>query len=60
MKALWNANKCCHAGICVKPLPEVFKIESVIRQRPFDALAFMERSYESSTNKIIIKSERKI
>lgn len=27
MKVNWDANKCCHAGVCVKSLPEVFKVE---------------------------------
>jgi uncharacterized Fe-S cluster protein YjdI len=27
MKVTWDASKCCHAGICVKTLPEVFKVE---------------------------------
>ncbi|MBK8817069.1 MAG: (4Fe-4S)-binding protein [Methylococcaceae bacterium] len=28
MEIKWDASKCCHAGVCVKSLPEVFKIES--------------------------------
>lgn len=28
MKVTWDANKCCHAGVCVKTLPEVFKVEN--------------------------------
>jgi len=27
MKVNWNENKCQHAGVCVKSLPEVFKVE---------------------------------
>jgi uncharacterized Fe-S cluster protein YjdI len=27
MQVLWDSNKCCHAGVCVKSLPEVFKAE---------------------------------
>lgn len=27
MKVTWDANKCCHAGVCVQSLPEVFRIE---------------------------------
>jgi uncharacterized Fe-S cluster protein YjdI len=27
MKVTWDANKCCHAGVCVQTLPEVFKVE---------------------------------
>lgn len=27
MKVTWDANRCCHAGVCVKTLPEVFKVE---------------------------------
>jgi uncharacterized Fe-S cluster protein YjdI len=27
MKVTWNAETCCHAGVCVKSLPEVFKVE---------------------------------
>lgn len=27
MQVNWDSNKCCHAGVCVKSLPEVFKIE---------------------------------
>ncbi len=23
----WDENRCCHAGICVRSLPEVFRIE---------------------------------
>lgn len=28
MNIQWDENKCCHAGVCVKSLPEVFKIEN--------------------------------
>jgi uncharacterized Fe-S cluster protein YjdI len=27
MQVTWDPNLCCHAGICVRTLPEVFKIE---------------------------------
>jgi uncharacterized Fe-S cluster protein YjdI len=27
MQVIWNPNTCCHAGVCVKSLPEVFKVE---------------------------------
>lgn len=27
MKVNWNPKKCCHAGVCVKTLPEVFIVE---------------------------------
>lgn len=27
MDVKWDANKCCHAGVCVKSLPDVFKVE---------------------------------
>jgi uncharacterized Fe-S cluster protein YjdI len=27
MKVTWDVNKCCHAGVCVQSLPEVFKVE---------------------------------
>ena len=27
MKVTWNQDTCCHAGVCVKSLPEVFKVE---------------------------------
>ncbi len=27
MEVKWNENKCCHAGVCVKSLPNVFKVE---------------------------------
>jgi uncharacterized Fe-S cluster protein YjdI len=27
MQVTWNQNTCCHAGVCVKSLPEVFKVE---------------------------------
>jgi uncharacterized Fe-S cluster protein YjdI len=27
MQVTWDQNKCCHAGVCVNSLPEVFKIE---------------------------------
>lgn len=26
MKVTWDQNKCCHTGVCVNSLPEVFKI----------------------------------
>ena len=26
MQVTWDQNKCCHAGVCVSSLPEVFKI----------------------------------
>lgn len=28
MQVIWNAEKCCHAGVCVKSLPDVFKVEA--------------------------------
>ena len=28
MQVNWDENKCCHAGVCVSSLPEVFKIEN--------------------------------
>ncbi|MGR9052935.1 MAG: (4Fe-4S)-binding protein [Gammaproteobacteria bacterium] len=28
MKVTWDENKCCHAGVCVNTLPQVFKIEA--------------------------------
>lgn len=28
MKIQWDQNKCRHAGVCVKSLPAVFKIEA--------------------------------
>lgn len=27
MQVKWDENKCCHAGVCVKSLPNVFKVE---------------------------------
>lgn len=27
MQILWDENKCCHAGVCVKSLPGVFKVK---------------------------------
>ncbi len=27
LKITWDADKCCHAGICVENLPEVFRVE---------------------------------
>lgn len=27
MQVSWDSDKCCHAGVCVKSLPEVFKVE---------------------------------
>jgi uncharacterized Fe-S cluster protein YjdI len=27
MQVTWDQEKCCHAGVCVRSLPEVFKIE---------------------------------
>ncbi|MGR8980460.1 MAG: (4Fe-4S)-binding protein [Gammaproteobacteria bacterium] len=27
MNITWDATKCCHAGVCVNSLPEVFKIQ---------------------------------
>lgn len=26
MKINWDAKKCCHAGVCVKSLPAIFKV----------------------------------
>ncbi len=26
MKITWDADKCCHAGVCVQSLPDVFKV----------------------------------
>lgn len=28
MQVKWDEHKCCHAGVCVKELPEVFKVEN--------------------------------
>ena len=28
MQVTWDQDKCCHAGVCVSSLPEVFKIEN--------------------------------
>jgi uncharacterized Fe-S cluster protein YjdI len=27
MNIQWDSKKCCHSGVCVKTLPEVFKIQ---------------------------------
>ena len=27
MQVKWDASKCCHAGVCVQSLPDVFKVE---------------------------------
>lgn len=27
-KVTWDENRCCHTGVCVSSLPEVFKIEN--------------------------------
>lgn len=27
MQVKWDENKCCHVGVCVKSLPNVFKVE---------------------------------
>jgi uncharacterized Fe-S cluster protein YjdI len=27
MQLNWDASKCCHSGVCVKTLPDVFKVE---------------------------------
>ena len=27
MQIKWDEKKCCHAGVCVKTLPDVFKVE---------------------------------
>jgi uncharacterized Fe-S cluster protein YjdI len=27
MQVNWDAKKCCHAGVCVQSLPNVFKVE---------------------------------
>ncbi len=27
LKINWNEDQCCHAGVCVSSLPEVFRIE---------------------------------
>ncbi|ESS73946.1 hypothetical protein MGMO_8c00830 [Methyloglobulus morosus KoM1] len=27
MQVTWDENKCCHTGVCVKSLPDVFRIE---------------------------------
>jgi uncharacterized Fe-S cluster protein YjdI len=27
MKVTWNQETCIHAGVCVKTLPQVFKVE---------------------------------
>jgi uncharacterized Fe-S cluster protein YjdI len=26
MQVKWDENKCCHAGVCVKSLPDVFRV----------------------------------
>ncbi len=26
MEVTWDQNKCCHTGVCVKALPDVFKV----------------------------------
>lgn len=28
LKIYWNENLCCHAGVCVSSLPEVFRVEN--------------------------------
>ncbi len=28
MNVKWDSEKCCHSGICVQTLPEVFKIKN--------------------------------
>lgn len=28
MQVKWDEHKCCHAGVCVQELPEVFKVEN--------------------------------
>lgn len=28
MNVQWDSEKCCHSGLCVKTLPEVFKIKN--------------------------------
>lgn len=28
MQVTWDENKCCHAGVCVSSLPEVFRVEN--------------------------------
>lgn len=28
LKIDWDENLCCHAGICVKSLPQVFRVEN--------------------------------
>lgn len=28
MQVTWDENRCCHAGVCVSSLPEVFKVEN--------------------------------
>ena len=27
MQVKWDESKCCHAGVCVKSLPDVFRVE---------------------------------
>ena len=27
MQVNWNQNTCCHSGVCVKSLPDVFKVK---------------------------------
>lgn len=27
MQVTWSPNTCCHSGVCVKSLPDVFKVE---------------------------------
>lgn len=45
----WDRNKCCHAGVCVKSLPAVFKIE---------AGRFVIESDNASAEKIIAVVKR--
>lgn len=28
MQVKWDASLCCHAGVCVQSLPDVFKVEN--------------------------------
>jgi uncharacterized Fe-S cluster protein YjdI len=28
MEIQWDEKKCCHAGVCVRSLPQVFRVEN--------------------------------
>lgn len=48
MQVKWDESKCCHAGVCVKSLPEVFKIEG--GEFMIDASKADEREIEEVVN----------